>query len=109
MGSKLAIVDLDAQSGTNPHPINPDPRINSSLLAGGPKFSPDGKNIVYSIVDQGAWNLWMQPLDATPGHSITTFASERIGDFRWSPDGKALAVTREVDTSDVVLLRQSSQ
>jgi Tol biopolymer transport system component len=55
------------------------------------------------------WNLWMQPLDGSPGHQITNFSSERIGDFRWSPDGKTLALTREQDTSDVVLLQQSSQ
>jgi Tol biopolymer transport system component len=48
-------------------------------------------------------------LDGPPGHQITNFSSQRISDFRWSPDGRKLAVTREQDTSDVVLLRQSSQ
>jgi len=108
--SKLVIIDLDAHAGSMQQLVSPDPRINASLLAGGPKFTPDGKALVYPIGrDEGAWNLWMQPLDGSSGHQITNFSSKRIGDFRWSPDGKTLAVTREQDTSDVVLLRQSSQ
>ncbi len=108
--SKLVIIDLDAHVGSMQQLVSPDPRINASLLAGGPKFTPDGKALVYPIGrDEGAWNLWMQPLDGSSGHQITNFSSKRIGDFRWSPDGKTLAVTREQDTSDVVLLRQSSQ
>ncbi|HXM24354.1 MAG TPA: hypothetical protein VN948_24070 [Terriglobales bacterium] len=53
----------------------------------------------------------MESLDAAigwlagpPDHD---FLSERIADFRWSPDGKTLAVTREQDTSDVAPAKQS--
>jgi eukaryotic-like serine/threonine-protein kinase len=107
--ARLVIINLNAPAGSVPHLLDPNPHINSPLLAGGAKFSLDGKAVVYAIEDKGAGNLWMQPLDGSPGYQITNFSSERIGDFRWSPDGKTFAVTREQETSDVVLLQQSSQ
>ena len=107
--SKLAIVDLNARGDPMPNLLDPDPRINSySLYTGGPKFSPDGKALVYIIRDKGVENLWMQPWGVAPGRQITNFSSQRITDFRWSPDRKTLAVTREQNTSDVVLLRENS-
>ena len=51
----------------------------------------------------------MQPLDGSPGRQITNFSSEQINGFRWSPDGKTLAVMKEHDTSDVVVLRETNQ
>ena len=104
----LAIVDLNSP-GFTAHFLEPDRRAMAQILAGGPKFSPDGRAIAYMIEDKGILNLWMQPFDGSPGHQITNFAPERINDFRWSRDGKTLAVAREYDTSDVVLLRDAGQ
>jgi serine/threonine protein kinase len=111
---KFAIVKLDSNPETAPDLLDPDPRISagitaSSLYTGGPKFSPDGKALIYDIIDKGAGNLWMQPLDGSPGRQITNFSSEQINGFRWSPDGKTLAVMKEHDTSDVVVLRETNQ
>jgi Tol biopolymer transport system component len=83
--------------------------IASSIYTGGPRFTPDGKAIVYDILDKGIGNLWMQPLDGSPGHQITNFTSGIINGFRYSPDGKSLGVMREQDISDVVLLRETSE
>jgi serine/threonine protein kinase len=104
----LAIVNLNSPEFAA-HFLEPDRRATSSIYAGGPKFSPDGRAIAYMIEDKGILNLWMQPFDGSPGHQITNFAPERINDFRWSRDGKTLAVAREYDTSDVVLLRDTGQ
>jgi eukaryotic-like serine/threonine-protein kinase len=104
----LAIVDLSRPEFVA-HFLEPDRRATSSIYAGGPKFSPDGRAIAYMIEDKGILNLWMQPFDGSPGHQMTNFASERINDFRWSRDGKTVAVAREYDTSDVVLLRDTGQ
>ena len=107
--SKLALVTLDSSSQTSPLLIQPDPRM---ATAGGTgftnamTFTPDGKSVAYIIRDQGVDNIWVQPLDGSPGHQITNFASEHIAEFQWSPDGKTLAVARAHDTSDVVLLRE---
>ena len=69
-------------------------------------LAPDGKSVAYIIQDQGVDNIFLQPLDGSPGHLITNFTSEHIAKFQWSPDGKTLAVARAQYTSDVVLLRE---
>ena len=69
-------------------------------------FTPDGKSVGYIVRDQGVDNIFVQPLDGSPGHQITNFTSEHIAEFQWSPDGKVLAVARAQNNSDVVLLRE---
>jgi|HubBroStandDraft_5_1064220.scaffolds.fasta_scaffold668650_1 Tol biopolymer transport system component len=110
--TNLVLVDLNAAEGSAPRLLDLDPRFSAGLIAiytGGPKFSPDGKAIVYDIMDKGVGNLWIQPLDGSRGHQITTFTSGFINGFRWSPDGKSLGVMREHDFSDVVLLRETNE
>ncbi|MGA9042099.1 MAG: protein kinase [Terriglobales bacterium] len=106
--NQLALVNLEASSQSTPRLLAPDPRIAGG--AGGFTntliFSLDGKSVAYIVSDQGVDNLWLQPLDGSPGHQITNFTSENIREFRWSADGKSLAVARTHDTSDVVLLRE---
>ncbi|MGC2153476.1 MAG: protein kinase, partial [Terriglobales bacterium] len=108
--SKLAIVNLDSPSQSTPRLISPDPRI-----AGGPSsydynnnlsFAPDGKSVAYIVRDRGVDNIFVQPLDGSPGRQVTDFTSENISQFQWSPDGKTLAVARVHDTSDVVMLTE---
>jgi hypothetical protein len=79
-----------------------------SLYTGGARFGPDGKSVVYVVKDKVS-NLWMQPLDESPGHQITNFTSDLITGFRWSPDRKTLAVLRTHNTSDVVVLRETNE
>jgi eukaryotic-like serine/threonine-protein kinase len=108
----LLIVDVDAAEGSVPQLLDVDARFSAALLSlytGGPKFSPDGKEVVYDITDKGVGNLWIQPLDGSPGHRFTNFTSGVINGFRWSPDGKSLGVMREHDISDVVLLRETNE
>ena len=107
--AKLAIVDLDSSSESVSHVMDPDPRIAAgSLYTGGARFGPDGKSVVYVVKDKVS-NLWMQPLDGSPGHQITNFTSDLITGFRWSPDSKTLAVLRTHNTSDVVVLRETNE
>jgi Tol biopolymer transport system component len=73
------------------------------------RFSPDGKGVVYPARDSGVDNLWLQPLDGSKGHAITDFKTERIYDFRWSFDGKQLAMLRGHTDSDVVLIKSQAQ
>jgi eukaryotic-like serine/threonine-protein kinase len=108
--SKLAIVNLDSNSQSTPRLIAPGAQI-----AGGPSslnnnnnlsFAPDGKSVAYIVREKGVDNIFVQPLDGTPGRQITDFTSEEISQFQWSPDGKTLAIARVQNTSDVVLLRE---
>jgi eukaryotic-like serine/threonine-protein kinase len=72
------------------------------------RFSHDGKSVVYPFHDQDAENLWLQPLDGSPGKQITNFKSEQIKDFHWSFDGSGLGMVRGHTDSDVVLLQEST-
>ena len=72
-------------------------------------LSPDGKALVYVVHQNGVDNLWRQPLDGSPGTQITSFTSEHIYDFHWSPDGSRLAMVRGHNDSDVVLMRNERQ
>jgi serine/threonine protein kinase/Tol biopolymer transport system component len=70
-------------------------------------FSRDGKGLVYPVRDNGVDNLWLQPLDGSPGKPLTDFTSEHIFDFHWSFDGKQLALVRGHTDADVVLIRDA--
>jgi hypothetical protein len=107
--SKLALVTLDSGSQSSPLLLQPDPRIAAGGGTGftnAMTFAPDGKSVAYIVRDQGIDNIFVQPLDGSPGHQITNFTSQQIGEFQWSPDGKILAVARVQNISDVVLLRE---
>jgi eukaryotic-like serine/threonine-protein kinase len=100
----LQLVDL----GAGPKPIRrslrPDPRVSGEA-----RFTPDGKALAYPILESGTSNLWIQPLDGSPGRQITNFKTGTFATFQWSPDGKWLALIREESQSDVVLLREGTQ
>ena len=100
---KIALLELSTKESKT-RLIDADERISS----GGLNFTPDGKAIAYSIRENGVDNLWVQPLDGSAGRQITSFDSEQIFNFRWSPDGRSLCVLRGHTDSDVVLIRESS-
>jgi Tol biopolymer transport system component len=105
--SKLALVSLDSSSQAAPRLLEPDRRIaGGAPFTNNLSFTPDGRSLAYIVRDQGVDNVWVQPLDGSAGHRITNFTSDNIAEFRWSPDGKSLAVARMHNTSDVVLLRE---
>jgi eukaryotic-like serine/threonine-protein kinase len=79
-----------------------DPPSNAAF-----HFTPDGKSFGLVTENKGVDNLWLLPADGSGGHQITDFKSELIPDFRFSPDGKKIAVLRHHTESDVVLLRDS--
>ena len=52
-------------------------------------------------------NIWIQPINGSPGRQITKFDREQILSFHWSPDGQSLGILRGHTDSDVVLLQES--
>jgi len=98
------IVLLDPNANSEKPAKYLDARIDiSNAIA----FAPDGKAVAYSVVENGVGNIWAQPLVGSKGHWLTTFTSDQIRSFQFSPDGKSLAVVRHHVVSDVVLLRDS--
>jgi serine/threonine protein kinase len=108
--NRIVLASLD--SGVRNLDLNPV--LNVVFHSQGPPqsagfhFSPDGRSIAFVIEEAGVDNIWIQPLNGSNGRKLTNFNdSERIQDFRWSPDGKTLALLRFSSVSDVVLLRDT--
>lgn len=99
---RLAIVETDAGKVAK---VMDFERPRFGLL----HFSRDGKAVIYPVRDAGVDNLWLQPLDGSPGKKITDFTSEHIYDFHWSPDGKQLALVRGHTDADVIVIRDQQQ
>jgi Tol biopolymer transport system component len=99
---KLVLLNLKLPGSPRLLDVNPH-------FGGEVRFTPDAKSVAYEIRENGADNIWVQPLDGSPGQQITNFHSEHIGEFHWSPDGKSLGITRWYSESDVVLLQESKQ
>ncbi len=108
---KAAIVRLGSGSDSRAAEASPQVLDTDQSISYPPQFTPDGAAIAYAIRDarlgNGGDNLWLQPLDGSPGRRITNFQSDRIRMFYWSRDGKTLAVERTRAESDIVLLRES--
>ena len=98
--NKIALINLD--SGGAPQVFAADLRIGFFGL-----FTPDGKALAYAIRENGADNVWLQPLDGSAGRKITNFNSQQIVDMQFSPDGKTIGLLRTNSISDVVLLQES--
>jgi Tol biopolymer transport system component len=97
---KIALLDLATLK--NPRLLDANDHISA-----GPIFTLDGKAVAYPIRENGVDNIWIQPVDGTPGYQITKFDSEQILSFHWSPDGKNLGILRGHTNSDVVLMQES--
>ena len=100
--TKVALLDVNANSEASAKYL--DPRAEIALPIA---FTPDGKALAYTIVENGVGNVWAQPLDGSPGHRLTNFTSDQIRTFQFSPDGKSFTVARIHVVSDVVLLRDT--
>jgi Tol biopolymer transport system component len=69
------------------------------------EWSADGRAVIYGVTNDGVTNLWALPLDGGGPKQITNFTSERILWFDISPDGRKIALSRGMLTSDVVLIK----
>ena len=96
----FVLTSLDSE--TEPRIIKADSRIT---FAGW--FTPAGKALAYAIRENGVDNVWLQPLDGSPGKKITNFDADQITEMQWSPDGKTLGILRTHSDSDVVLLQET--
>jgi Tol biopolymer transport system component len=73
----------------------------------GPYWTPDSKAIQYLRVENQISNIWEQPLAGGSPKKLTHFTSGHIADFAWSADRSRLFLTRDIETTDVVLLTNS--
>ena len=95
----MAVVPID---GTGP--VRRFPYTYTPGQSFGPRWAPGGTAIEDLVFRDRATNLWRFPLDGSAPRPVTTFTSEQIMNYRWSPDGKTLAMSRGTDSADVVLI-----
>ena len=103
---RFAVFDTKDIAHSTPLLVVPSvPVIAGSMHSGGVRFSTDGRSLLYATKRNGTWDLWTQPLDGSPGHSLTGSSPDAISQFRSAPGGQRLAVDRVRTISDIVLLR----
>src|SRR4029079_11205001 len=61
---------------------------------GQPRFSPDGKTIVYVSDRTGGYNLWTISVDKKDTVQITTGNTQTYQSPAWTPDGKYIIASR---------------
>ena len=68
-------------------------------------WSPDG-GVTYPDARDGVSNVWVRDFKGGKPRQLTRFTEGEIGWFVWAPDGKPLAVSYGVGSSDVVLINR---
>src|SRR2546430_15527431 len=60
--------------------------------ASAPAWSPDGRWLPFASSRSGKRDVWRVALDGSGGAERLTDVSGELGEFRWSPDGRPVAV-----------------
>ncbi len=68
------------------------------------RWTPDGQALAYIVNENGASNIWLQPLNGDAPTQLTNYKAGQLISLAWSPDGQWSAYMRRAATSDVVLL-----
>ncbi len=59
-----------------------------------PRYSPDGKSIVFTSDRSGSDNAWIMDLESEETTQITKSQNEWVQSAEWSPDGEYVVVTK---------------
>jgi Tol biopolymer transport system component len=93
---KWTVCDLPAC--TTRKPIAP-------VAGGRPRWMADGKAFSYYDAKTNTI-LWQQPIDGSPPRQLMQLTSDgQIDAYAWSRDGKRLAISRSLPSSDIVLFK----
>ncbi len=79
---------------------------------GSPDFSPDGKRIIFSTFDGGDFDYFVMGVDGSNPVNLTAGNPSNDHDGAFSPDGKRIALARDVDPTagenyDIVLVNSA--
>jgi len=96
---KLAVISVDGEAP--PKVLDAPGGVFGELSL---SWSADGKGLQYLLTQNGATNLWQQPIADGRPVRLTGFTTGEIFRYGWSWDRKHLLFTRGSTTSDVVLL-----
>ena len=100
---KFGLLNMD--TGKMGRTLTVTPRPGERVVV---RFTPDNKALAYISRINGVDNIWAQPIDGAPTYPITSFKSDEIRDFHWSPGGDRLGIVRGGTDSNVVLIRETN-
>jgi eukaryotic-like serine/threonine-protein kinase len=78
------------------------PTLSSSGVK--PRWSVNGKELLFVRTENGVSNIWAQPVDGGNPTQMTHFIEDEIFSFALSPDAKSIACVRGKRTSDAIVL-----
>src|SRR6185437_1626882 len=91
-------------------PLSPETLVYGFSMAGDPRVSPDGKQVVHALsranqeTKKDTSQLWLCDIDGDNRRRLT-WSGERNGGARWSPDGSRIAfVSDRIKKSGIFLL-----
>lgn len=70
----------------------------------GPVWTPDEKGITVVVSSGEKWNLWLQPVDGSPGKPMTDFDVPGIARRAYSHDGKRIAIVRAEGFGNAIMI-----
>jgi Tol biopolymer transport system component len=70
------------------------PLTRGMAFDGQPRWSPDGKKIVFVSDRDGGWNLWTISADKRDTAQVTRGKTNNYYSPEWTPDGKYIVATR---------------
>jgi dipeptidyl aminopeptidase/acylaminoacyl peptidase len=97
----LTTVDLDANKSSSSLWLaptdkgEPRPLTNTAKKDRHPRWSPDGKHVLFESTRSGETHLWIIDLAGGEARQLTTMSSEASGGI-WSRDGKRIAFVSAV-------------
>jgi Tol biopolymer transport system component/DNA-binding winged helix-turn-helix (wHTH) protein len=82
--------------------------IPSTFYDTSPRYSPDGKKIVFKSARSGNSEIWVCESDGSNPIKLTSFGGPDNGSPRWSPDGRQIAFDGRVEGSfDIYVINAS--
>lgn len=72
------------------------------------RWTPDGGAITFLGYRGGVSNIWVQPVDGSSAHPLTSFSTGEIYSFDWARDN-TLVYSRGLTTADVVLIKDQDR
>ena len=96
---KLAVLPASGGAPSRYYELPPTAVADSAI-----QWTPAGDGITFLDARNGAYNLWVQPVEGGSPRQLTTFSSGQIYSFDWARDGR-LIYSRGISSSDVVLIQ----
>ena len=75
------------------------------VLNTGSRWTPDGKHLVYRVVEKEVVNLWLQPIDGDEPRPLTNFSHGDIYNFSFANDRSRIYLSHGDRIRNAVLIK----